>query len=152
MSFTGLDVAMDDVLLVGVAESVENLVDVLDGLRGRNRALVKAGRKRDAVDKLHDHDELIVEGECGAKRGDVGMIEAGEDFDFAKETIGEIFLAGEVGEKNFHGLDAVGNGVADLIDFAHASGAEDAEDFIVTKLLSDGIFLAHGVAPFQIGE
>jgi len=110
---------------------------------------MKTGGESNAVDELHDHDELIVEGECGAKRSDVRMIEAGENFDFAKETVGEIFLASEVGEENLHGLDAVRDGVADLVDFAHASGAEYAEDFIITEALSDCVVLAHGVAPFQ---
>src|SRR5580658_616364 len=117
---------MDYILFVGVAEGVENLIDVLNGEGRWNSALMEAGRKRDAVDEFHNHDELIVECESGAQSSDVGMIEAGEDFDFAEEAIGEIFLTGEVGQKNFHGLDAVGDGVAHLVDLAHASGAENA--------------------------
>ncbi len=145
----GLDVAMDDVLFVGVAESVENLVDIFDRQRRGNGALMKTGGERDAVDELHNHDELIVERESGAQRGDVWMMEAGEDFDFAEESIGEILLAGEVGQKNFHGLDAVGDRVADLVDFAHASGAENAQNFIIAELLSDRVVLAHREAPFK---
>ena len=140
---------MDDVLFVGVAEGVENLINIFDGQRRRNGALMQARRERDAVDELHDHDELIVERERRAKGSDIRVMEAGEDFDFAEEAVGEIFLAGEVGEENFHGLDAVGNSVADLIDLAHASGAENAEDFIITELLSDRVVLAHCVAPFK---
>jgi hypothetical protein len=77
------------------------------------------------------------------------MMQTGEDFYFAEEAVGEILLASEVGEENFHGLDAVGNSVADLIDFAHSSSAKNAEDFIISELLSDHVVLAHCVAPFK---
>jgi len=145
----GLNVAVDDVLFVGVAKGVENLVYILDCQGWGNGALVEARGERDAVNELHDHDELIVEGEGGAQRGDIGVIEAGKDFYFTEKTVGEIFLAGEVGEENFHGLDTVRDGVADLVDFPHASGTEDAEDFVVAEALSDCVVRAHGKAPFQ---
>ena len=127
----------------------ENLINVFDGLRWRNGALMEAGRDRDAVNELHDHHELIIESKRGAQRGDVGMIEAGEDLNFAEEAVSEIFLSGKIGKQDLHGLNAIGNGVADFVDFAHASGAENAENFVVAELLSDGVVLAHGVAPFR---
>ena len=122
----GLDVSMDDVLFVGVTEGVENLVDVFHRERGRNGALMQARGERDTVNELHDHHKLIVEREGGAERRDIWMIEAGKYFDFAKEAVGKIFLADEVGQKYFHSFDAIRNGVADLVDFAHAAGAEYA--------------------------
>ena len=111
---------------------------------------MQAGGECNAVDELHNHDELIVERERRAKGSDIRVMEAGEDFDFAEEAVGEIFLAGEVGKENFHGLHAVGNSVADLIYFAHASGAKNTEDFIITELLSDRVVLSSLRGSLQI--
>lgn len=39
--------------------------------------------------------------------------------------------------EDLHGLGSVGDSVADLVDLAHSSGAEDACDFVVADLVSD---------------
>src|SRR5580704_7071330 len=59
------------------------------------------------------------------------MMQTRENFYFAQEATGEIFLVGKIGQQNFHGFDAVGERVADFIDLAHAAGAESAEDEVV---------------------
>ena len=93
--------------------------------------MLQARGERGAFDVLHDHDELIADGQRGAQLGDIGMMQAGENFYFAQETIGEFLLLGKIGQQNFHGFDAVRKRVADFIDLAHAAGAERAEDQVV---------------------
>src|SRR5208282_1050981 len=127
----GLDVAMHDSLRVGARESGEHLVEVNERVGVTDVALLQAGGERSAFDVLHDHDELIADGQRGAQLGDIGMVEAGENFYFAQETIGEFLLLGKIGQQDFHGFDAVGKRVADFVDLAHASGTQSAEDQVV---------------------
>src|SRR5882762_10527242 len=93
-----------------------------------------------ACDVLHDHHQLVVVGEGGTELRDVRMIQAGEQLDFTQETSGEFFASGEIGQEDFHGLDAVGNRVADLVDAAHSAGAQFAENLVVANALD---FFAH---------
>ena len=58
----GLNVAMNDFLRVGVGERGESLIEVGDRVGVTNRALMEAGGEGDAVDVLHDHDELVIDG------------------------------------------------------------------------------------------
>ena len=118
-----------------------------------SRSARDAVGERFAFDVLDDHDELIFVGERGAEGGDVGMMERGEQTDFAEETVGERLVGGEVGEKDLHRLDALGDDVADFVDFAHAAGAEDGDDFVVADVLSGGKSRAHaGLRGVDAGE
>src|SRR6202158_1036535 len=68
------------------------------------------------------------------------MIQAGKQLYFTQETSGEFFASGEIGQEDFHGLDAVGNRVANFVDAAHSAGAQFGENFIVANSLD---FFAH---------
>ena len=149
----GLDVAVGDVLFVGVTEGGEALVGEVDDFVGGHRGAGDAVGERFAFDVLDDHDELIFVGERGAERGDVGMVERGEETNFAKEAVGERLVGGEVGEKDLHRLDALGDDVADFVDFAHAAGAEDGNDFVVADVLAGGKSRAHaGLRGWVLGN
>ncbi len=129
---------MDDALLVRVAESGEALVGIVDDLGGGHRCAGDAIGEGFTLDEFHDHDELIFVGERGAQGGDVGMMERGEETDFAQEAVGERLVRGEVWEENLHRLEAFGDDVADFVDFAHAASAKDGDDFVIADVLPDG--------------
>ncbi len=71
------------------------------------------------------------------------MIQARQELDFAKKSVGEFLLDGKVREKNLHRLDAVRNHVPNLINLPHSSGAEYSEDFVVTNSLPGDEIVAH---------
>src|SRR5580658_773992 len=127
----GLDVAMHDSLRMGASESGEHLIQIDERVGIADIALLQAGGERGAFDVLHDHDELIADGQRGAQLGDIRMMQAGENFYLAQETVGEFLLLGKIGQQNFHGFDAVGKRVTDFVDLAHASSAQRAEDQVV---------------------
>src|SRR5579863_1307403 len=78
------------------------------------------------------------------------MIECREQLDLAQKTALQVRVAGQIGQQDFHGLDALGDGVAHLIDFSHASGAEHADYFIVAKFVAD--FESHDGLPAARSE
>ena len=127
----GLDIAMHDSLRVGASECGEHLIEIDERVGIADVTLLQAGGECGAFDELHDHHELIADGESGAQLGDIRMMQAGENFYLAQETVGEFLLLGKIGQQNFHGFDAVGKRVAYFIDLAHASGAQGAEDQVV---------------------
>ena len=61
-----------------------------------------------AFDELHNHDQLIVGGESGPKRGDIRMVEVRHQLDLAQETSGNVFPSREIRKENLHGFDAIG--------------------------------------------
>ena len=132
----GLDVAVDDFLLMRVLQGIEYLTDVIQSIARRNRPLLQTCGQRDAVDILHHHDQLVVEREGGTQGGDVRMVETGQHLDFSQETVCELFLAGQVGQQDLHGLDAVRDDVADFVDSAHSAGTQHGQNFIVAYTLA----------------
>src|SRR5437016_3909041 len=98
--------------------------------------------QRGALDVFHNHDELVVGGECGSKRSDIGMVETGHEFDLAQETSGQLLSSEEVRQQNLHGFNAIGDHVSHAIDLAHASAAQFVENLIVANPLV--CVFAHG--------
>ena len=132
----GLDIAVDDFLVMCVLQRIEYLTDVVQSVAGGNWPLLQTCGQRDAVDILHHHDQLVVEREGGTQGGDVRMVETGQHLDFSQETVCEFFLAGQVGEQDLHGLDAVRDDVADFVDSAHSAGTQHGQNFIVAYTLA----------------
>src|SRR3981081_757342 len=140
---------MTYVLLVSIAKGGESLVGIIYGVGSGDGGTSDAIGDGFAFDKFHDHDQLIFESEGGAKRGDVGMTEGGEEADFPEEAIGEALLGGEVREKDFQGFGAVRDEIADFVDFAHTAGAQYGDDFVVADVLA-GIEVGHGEPPANL--
>jgi hypothetical protein len=59
------------------------------------------------------------------------MMQAGENFYLAQETIREFLLLGKIGQQNFHGFHAIRKRVTDFVHLAHSTGAQSAEDEVV---------------------
>ena len=87
------------------------------------RGAAEFGAQGMAFDELHDHDEFAVVTKGCVELGDIGVVEAGEQLDFAEEASDEFVGDGATGGEDLHGLGSVGNGVADLVNLAHSAGA-----------------------------
>src|SRR6185312_11877024 len=104
----GLDVAVNHVAGVSVAQGGERLGDVVGGILDRESALLRSLFECVSFDVLHDHDELVVRLKRGVQQGDVGMVETCQRADLGDETYCQIALGGEVWQKDLHRFDAVG--------------------------------------------
>ena len=91
----GLQVAVDDAVLVGVLEGLRDLLRdrqrFVDGDRALGDALVE-GR---ALDQLHDQRARPVRFFEAVDRGDVGMVERREDVGLALEADHPLVVGGE---------------------------------------------------------
>ena len=65
---------------------------------------------------------------------DVGMIEGGDGAGFLFEAAEAVGIVGEGGGKDFQGDVAEEAGVAGAVDFAHAAGADEGDDFVGAEL------------------
>jgi hypothetical protein len=90
-----------------------------------------------ALNELHDHDELTLMTKGGMERGDIGVVESGQQPDLAKKTPDEIIRYRAMRRKDLHGLYSVGDGVAYLKYLSHASDTQGACYFIVADLISN---------------
>ena len=121
---------MDDALLVRRFERIGDLP------RDRQRFVERDGAARDALRQILAFDELHHERARAARsfqpvnRGDVGMIERGEQFGFALEPGEAIGVRGHSGRQHLDGHRALQAGVGGLVDLAHASFADLSGDFV----------------------
>jgi hypothetical protein len=99
-----------------------------EGQRRRDRkwSASQLSRERIALDQLHDDRPQIVAVLDGVNRGDVWMIEGGEQPRLALEP-GDVFgVAGEETRQNLDRNIAPEPGVPRPVDLAHSSGADSS--------------------------
>src|ERR1700732_1752832 len=61
---------------------------------------------------------------------DVRMIQAGNCFGFALETLAQFSTISKMRWQNFDGDNSVQTGIASLVNFAHSARANTREDFV----------------------
>lgn len=88
---------MNDAAFVGVGEAGEDLLNVAKAGRQGDWGAAEFGAQGMAFDELHDHDEFAVVTKGGVEFGDVGVVEAGEQLDFAEEASDEFVGDGTTG-------------------------------------------------------
>jgi hypothetical protein len=134
----GLEIAVDDALLVGGLERIRNLSGNQERFGDRNRTLCDSVGERRPVDELHD------ERRCGAclletvNRGDVRMIQRGEDFGFAPEPAEALDIRRELIRKHFDGDSPLQIRIAGAVDLAHPAFAELSGDFVWAEASARG--------------
>jgi len=98
-----------------------------------NRAGVDAFGKRGAFDQFHDESV----GGAGifeaVDRGNIGMIERGEEFCFAAEAAQAIGIGGNSGRQDFERDFAAQLAVAGAVYLAHAAHTKKSADFVKTN-------------------
>ncbi len=140
----GLDVAVDDAVLVAEVQRLAGVGDDLDGLPGWDRSVaVHDVAQRHAVDVLH-HD---VGQRAGRRLGlpgvvdrhDRGVVQCRGVLRLASEAQVEAGVAGEVGAQHLDGDVAVQADVAGEVDLGHASEAQNLADLVaIGQLLRGG--------------
>ncbi len=131
----GLDVAVNDPLLVGVVEALADLDHdrqlVLDqqALAGGDQLAQFA-----ALQEFHDDVELALLLTHVVDGHDVGVVEAGTGLGLAEESradfLGDVDVVGD----DLEGHQTVQLGVAGLVDYAHPPPAYPLEDLILPDL------------------
>ena len=86
------------------------------------------------LDELHDHEELILQAKLCAQARPIGMIQTCGQLDFANEAVRESRVFGKIGQQDLQDIDAVPNGVPDLINLPHPACAEQADNLIIPPL------------------
>ena len=129
---------MDDPLFVGRFERLRDLPRDRQRLINRNRLVRETIGERRSLDQLQDEGL-----QCGlprawrgdrffkaVNRGDVRMIERGQDLRFALEACEPVDIEGEELGQNLQRDVAIELGVACAIDLAHPTRTKRAEDFV----------------------
>jgi hypothetical protein len=130
----GLDVAVDDLELVGVRECLRRRAHEPQRRRGRERAvLADPVLEARPVDELHDQVALARVRRAGEVAGDdVGVLDAGEDLGLALEALRERRTA-EFDRQELHGDAPVEEVLAAGVDDTHAA----ARDLVVDRDAGD---------------
>ena len=133
----GLDIAVNHAALVRERQRRQDLVDVTDGRRDLDRPVAQRLFQADAFHQFQDHDQAVFDAQGGVERRDVGMLEAGVDFDLAQKAVGQRGVLVQIGEDDLHGLLAVREQAAHAEDLAHAAAAQNAGDLIIAEDIAD---------------
>ena len=111
----GLEVAMNDALLVGSVEGIANLHRIIKSLGDTQRT-----SERGTFDVLHDQ---VVRPDI-MQGANVRMIQRGHGVRFALEAFGEPFV------RNLDRDHAIQPCIASFVDLTHPSSAKERDDFI----------------------
>ena len=121
---------MNDPALVRRFERVGDLPGDRQHVVERHRAPTDEIGKRRSIDELQHQRADAVAVLQAVDRGDVGMVECGQDFRFALEASNPVRIAGKGQGQDLYRDIAFQQRVASAINLAHATGAEDGFDFV----------------------
>ena len=132
----GLEIAVDDPLLVRRREAMRKLQGIVDGL-----ALLEAVRERRGqafakgftLEQLHHGECHVVRVPDVVNRQDVRMRDGRDGFGFPLEALALQRVASERRRENLDGNRAIEPAVARLVDLAHAAGPDRRHDFVRTE-------------------
>src|SRR3990170_5702738 len=127
---SGLDVAMRGAFAMRLVERVSYLDGVAQHLLKRQRPFEQSRGQRLTLQILHD--EIL-----GARlladvieHADVRVLEVGDGFSFALESLAQLGVEREMLRENFDSHVAIQTGVEALIHFTHAPRADLREDLV----------------------
>ena len=120
---------LDKPLVKDLPRDVEGLCQ---GQRGRARRLMDADDvcQRPALHEFHDHGAKTVGLFEAIHRGDVRLIQRGEDPGFPAESRQRIALLPRRGGKNLDRHVAIEPGIAREVDLAHATRPNHSQDLV----------------------
>ena len=157
----GLEVAVDDALLVGFPERLGDLPRIGEGLVDGNRPALQPLGEVLAGNELHRQE---VGGRAVGQRraleavdvGDVGVVERGEQFRFALEARQALGILRQLSRQHLDRHLAAELRVGGAVHLAHAAGAERCRDLVRTQAAArrEAQCPDHGRAPVwsTIGE
>jgi hypothetical protein len=134
----GLQVAMDDALVVCGGEAVGELGAVVDGAACGNGAGVEFFAERVAFQKF-GNEERRAAGFADVVNGEnVRVIQRGDGAGLLFETAQALSVARERFRKDLQRHFAAETRVARAIHFAHAAGADQRNDFVRSNFAANG--------------
>ncbi len=126
----GLDIAMHDVLRVGVRQRFGDVAGDRQGIGEGEPALPREPMAQGlSLDIRHDVEEQSVRDARIEQRQDVGVGETGGHLDFAEEPVGPQGNA-ELGPQHLHGHQPVVTQVAGEVDDGHPATTNFAVDCV----------------------
>ena len=125
-----LQIAVSDALAMRLVERVGNFYRVLQDLLDRQRTFLQSLRERFAFQVFHHQKINFVLMSCVVERADVGMIQAGDGFCFAVESLAQIRAVGEMSGQNFYRDNSVEAGIAGPVHLAHSARTDSGENFV----------------------
>ena len=130
----GLQVAMDDAPLVGGGETLGHLDRQLDGLSGRERALLEPSSQRLALEELHHGVGGVAFAAHVEDAGDARVIQRRHGPRLAFEACERFGVPGQVPRQHLDGDEPVQPRVARLPHLTHAACAERGEGLVGSEL------------------
>ena len=132
----GLDVAVDDAHLVGVAQALEDLQNDGDPPRdGQGRHLLHGREQVATPQELHDDVGRAVRVVAEVvDRHHVGVGEPGHRAGLALEALLVLGMLRDLGEHHLQGDLALEERVERLVDDAHASAAAEGHDLVLADV------------------
>src|SRR6266403_1454472 len=129
----GLQIAVDHAVAVRFVQRIGNLAAEFKNLLERDRTLLQALRQRLAFETFHDEVVCSVLMANVVQHADVRVIQAGNGFGFALETLLANGIIRELRRQDLDGDRAVEPRVPRAENFAHSARAQRRHDFIRTK-------------------
>ena len=140
----GLDVAVDDAVLVGVLQGIRDLADQARGALEGQHALVQQVLERAAADVFHHDVGQAVRLAGGEDAHDVRVVEDGDRARFPLEAAQELGIVGEVARQDLDRDDLAGLGVAAAIDRGHAAPVDQVLQQVAPYVTPDEVLLHPG--------
>jgi len=134
---------VNHILLVRGLEGLTDLPRDSHRFFGGKRAAVKPLRECLAFDQFHEEEVPAAGLLHPVERGDMRVVERGEDFGFAFQSRDAIGIEGELFRKNLQRDFTSQFRVARAIDLAHATSTKRCHDFIRPETSSD--YERHGL-------
>jgi hypothetical protein len=126
----GLDVAVDDALLVGVVQGIGQLGGDGDGQIDLQRPAVDLVPQRAAAGIAHGYVVDAVDDAGVVDMQDVGMVELGHGQCFPPEAGNECRVPGEFAAQHFDGHVATQRGLVAFVDHGHRALADPLHDLV----------------------
>ena len=140
----GLDVAVDDALVVRGGQALRHARRVLGGLAHADRPLAQPRAHRLALEQLRHHEEPIALLAGVVDRDDVGVRERRHRLRLGLEAGERVGVIGEVLGQDLDRHVALEAGVAGAVDLPHPAGAERRDDLVRAEAVAGRE--AHGSA------
>ncbi len=135
----GLQVAVNDPLLVRGLERIGNLPPDRQRFTDRNRALRDSLRERVAFNQFEHQRAPAVHRLDAVDRADVRVVERRQHARFALEAHHAVAVVHKRGRQHFDGNVAAERGVAGPVDFTHAAGTKARSDFERANATADQV-------------
>src|SRR5262249_14493861 len=129
----GLQVAVNDALLVRLVQGGRDLDSVAEDLLGRERSAAEAVCQRLALQELHDQVLGAVLVADVVEREAVRVRRRGYGLRLSLEALPDLLAAGEMRGKDLDGDRAVQPRVLRLVDLTHPSRPDGREDLVRTQ-------------------